>query len=168
LVVNHLIEQGHTRLACIAAPSNFMLAYYRLKGFTDTLEAHGLAVDTDLIIEGDLTQRAGRAAGTQLLEMANPPTAIVACNDLMALGAIAAAQELDMVVSRDVSITGFDDIPLAEHAHPPLTTVHQPIYRIGTMVCQMLVKVIRGEELAERHIILQPSLIVRQSSGKAK
>jgi LacI family transcriptional regulator len=86
----------------------------------------------------------------------------------MALGAIAAAQEQGMVVGKDVSITGFDDIPFAEYAHPPLTTVHQPIYRIGTMVCQMLTSVIRGEELTERQVILQPSLIVRQSSGRVK
>jgi LacI family transcriptional regulator len=168
LVVTHLIEQGHTRLACIAAPSDLMFAHYRLKGFTDTLEAHNLPIDADLIIEGDLTQRAGRVASRQLLEMANPPTAIVACNDLMALGAMSAAQERELVVGQDVSITGFDDIPLAEYAHPPLTTVHQPIYRIGTMVCQMLIKVIRGEELADRQIILQPSLVVRQSSRRAK
>lgn len=168
LVVNHLLEQGHTRLACIAAPSDLMLAHYRLKEFNNTLEAHGLPVDTDLIIEGDLTQRAGRMIGKDLLDMSKPPTAIVACNDLMALGAIAAAQEQGMVVGKDVSITGFDDIPFAEYAHPPLTTVHQPIYRIGTMVCQMLTSVIKGEELTERQVILQPSLIVRQSSGRVK
>jgi LacI family transcriptional regulator len=166
LAVDHLIQLGHTRLACIAAPSNLMLAYYRLKGFTESLAAHGLGVDSDLVIEGDLTQQAGREAGKRLLEMSQPPTAIVACNDLMALGATAAAQELGLVVGQEVSITGFDDIPLAEHAHPPLTTVHQPIYDIGKTVCQMLITVIRGEALVERQIILQPSLVVRQSSGR--
>ncbi|HXW00745.1 MAG TPA: substrate-binding domain-containing protein, partial [Anaerolineae bacterium] len=129
------------------------------------LEMHRLPVEPALIIEGDLTQRAGREAGGRLLDMTKPPTAIVACNDLMALGAMSAAQERRLIVGRDIAITGFDDTPWAEHAHPPLTTVHQPIYRIGTMVCEMLVKVIRGEELAERQIILQPSLVIRQSSG---
>ena len=165
LVVNHLVEQGHIRLACIAASSDLMFAHYRLKGFIETLEAHGLPVDTTLITEGDLTQRAGREDGGQLLDRVNPPTAIVACNDLMALGAMGAAQERGLVVGRDIAITGFDDIPWAEHAHPPLTTVHQPIYQIGTIVCQMLIKVISGEEIAERQVILQPSLIIRQSSG---
>jgi LacI family transcriptional regulator len=129
---------------------------------------HRLPVDRALIIEGDLTQRAGREATGRLLDMPSPPTAIIAANDLMALGAMSAAQERGLVVGRDVSIAGFDDIPLAEHAHPPLTTVHQPVYRIGTVVCQMLVKVIKGEEIAERQVILQPSLVVRQSSGAAQ
>lgn len=165
MVVEHLIEQGHTRLAFIAASSDFMFAHYRLNGFITTLQAHGLLVDPALICEGDLTQGAGREAGGWLLDLPQTPTAIVACNDLMALGAISAAQERGLVVGQDIAITGFDDTPWAEHAHPPLTTVHQPIYQIGTMVCEMLVKVINGEQLAERQIILQPSLVIRQSSG---
>jgi len=164
LVVEHLIERGHTRLACIAAPSDLMLAHYRLKGFVNALDVYGLPVDNALVVEGDLTQRSGREAAGQLLDMLQPPTAIAACNDLMALGAMSAAQERGLIVGKDVSITGFDDIPLAEHAHPPLTTIHQPIYRIGSMVCQMLVKVVKGEQIAEQQVVLQPSLVVRQSS----
>jgi LacI family transcriptional regulator len=165
LVVNHLIEQGHTRLACIAASADFMFAYYRLEGFINTLEAHALPVDPAWIVEGDLTQRAGREIGGRLLDLPHPPTAIVACNDLMALGAMSAAQERGLVVGQDVAITGFDDTPWAENAHPPLTTVHQPIYQVGTMVCEMLAKVIRGETVAQQQIILQPSLVIRQSSS---
>lgn len=164
LVVEHLIERGHIRLACIAAPAELMLAQYRLKGFIDTLTARGLSVDEALIIEGDLTQRSGREVAGRLLDMPQPPTAIVACNDLMALGAMSAAQARGLVVGKEISITGFDDIPLAEHAHPPLTTVHQPIYKIGSMVCHMLTQVIKGEPVAEQQVILQPSLVIRQSS----
>ena len=166
LMVDHLVELGHTRLACITAPSDLMLAHYRLTGFIEALESHGLPVDSDLIIEGDLTQKSGRKVGKQLLSRADLPSAIVACNDLMALGAMSAAQERGLVVGHDISITGFDDIPPAEHAHPPLTTVRQPVYQIGAMVCQMLVNVIEGEEIQERQVILQPSLVVRQSSGR--
>jgi len=165
LVIDHLLKLGHRRLACIAAPSNLMLAHYRLRGFISGLEAHDLTVDHNLIIEGDLTQRSGRAVGGQLLDLPDPPTAIVACNDLMALGAMTAAQERGLIVGRDVSISGFDDIPLAENAHPPLTTVHQPVYRIGAMVCEMLVKVIRQAVIPEQQVILRPSLVVRQSTG---
>ncbi len=82
----------------------------------------------------------------------------------MALGAISAAQQLGLTVGKDVAITGFDNIPLAEHCHPPLTTVHQPIYQIGEMVCEMLIKQIRAEPLEQEQIILQPSLVVRQST----
>ena len=165
LVVDHLVELGHTRLACIAAPAQLMLAHYRLQGFLAGLAQHNLPADPELIVEGDLTQQAGRLEGERLLDLPNPPTAIVACNDLMALGAMSAAQKRGLTVGQDVSITGFDDIPPAEHAHPPLTTVRQPIYRIGAVVCQMLIKIINGESLTDRQTILEPSLVVRQSTG---
>lgn len=164
-VVNHLIELGHTRLAFIAEPLNFTKAYHRLQGFIETLTAHGLPVDDTLIIEGGYRERFGRLAAQQLLESAQPPTAIVTCNDLLALGAMKTAQEQGLVVGRDISITGFDDILLSEYAHPPLTTVHQPAHQIGTSLCRMLIKSIKHEPLTERQIILQPELIVRQSTG---
>jgi LacI family transcriptional regulator len=85
----------------------------------------------------------------------------------MAIGAMSAAQERGLVVGKDVAITGFDDNPAAAHSHPPLTTVHQPVYKIGGMVTEMLIKIISGEILEEEHIILKPSLIVRQSCGGA-
>jgi DNA-binding LacI/PurR family transcriptional regulator len=90
---------------------------------------------------------------------------VVACNDLMALGAISAAQKRGLTVGRDVAITGFDDIPLAEHSHPPLTTVHQPIYDIGRQICNMLIRLVQGEQVNERHVLLQPQLVVRESCG---
>ena len=84
---------------------------------------------------------------------------------LMALGAISAAQSQGLRVGDDIAITGFDDIPMAEHTHPPLTTVHQPIYHIGGMVCEMLIHLLRNAEVEEEHILLQPTLMVRQSCG---
>ena len=100
--------------------------------------------------------------------MGNPPTAIVACNDLLALGAMSVAQERGLQIGRDISITGFDEIILAETAHPPLTTIHQPANEIGSLIYQMLEKVINGENLEEKQIILQPELVVRQSTGPAR
>jgi LacI family transcriptional regulator len=101
----------------------------------------------------------------QLLDLSPPPTAVIACNDLSALGAISAAQKRGLVVGRDIAVTGFDDIPLAEHSHPALTTVHQPIYDIGRQICDLLIRLIQGEKVNERQILLQPELIVRESSG---
>lgn len=69
------------------------------------------------------------------------------------------------MIGRDVAITGFDDIPLAEHSHPPLTTVHQPIYEIGRQICHMLISLVQVGELADRHVLLQPELVIRESSG---
>jgi DNA-binding LacI/PurR family transcriptional regulator len=164
LVTEHLISLGHKRIACIAPPAELMFTHYRLQGFRDGLTEAGLSVDEALILAGDLTQRGGHEQAKKLLDLPSPPTAIAACNDLMAFGAMSAAQERGMVVGKDIAITGFDDIPMAEFSHPPLTTMHQPLYQIGGMVCEMLIRLIRGEELDEKYVLLKPELIVRQSS----
>lgn len=164
LVTQHLLNLGHRRLAFIAAPEDLMFCNYRRAGLETTLERNGLVLQPEYCIVGDLTQRGGYAAMNELLELSPPPTAVIGCNDLMALGAISAAQKRGVVVGRDIAITGFDDIPLAEHSHPPLTTIRQPVYDIGRRICDMLVRLLRGEELAERQVLLQPELIVRESS----
>jgi len=163
-IIDHLANLGHKHIAYLDAPGHFMFAHYRRQGFLAGIKDNNIEIDPDLIVTGDMTQRAGYQLATELLMQENSPTAIVACNDLMALGAISAAQQLGLIVGKDLAVTGFDNIPLAEHCHPPLTTVHQPIYQIGEMVCEMLIKHIRAEPLEQRQIILQPSLVVRQST----
>jgi LacI family transcriptional regulator len=81
----------------------------------------------------------------------------------MALGAIRAAQEMGLIIGKDIAVTGFDDTPMAEISNPPLTTVHQPVYKIGGMVTDMLTKHIQGETLENENIILKPSLVIRDS-----
>jgi LacI family transcriptional regulator len=163
----HLIDRGHRRIAFIAADDNLMFARDRQQGYVDTMQKNGLPEDKRLIVQGDLGLRSGRLATRDLLDLAEPPTAIMAANDLMALGAMAAIQARGLDVGRDISVTGFDDIPLAENAHPPLTTVRQPIYRIGELVCDMLIRVIRGEPMEHRRMVLRPTLVVRESSMPA-
>ncbi len=165
LVTEHLIGLGHRRLAFISAPNGLMFCLARRAGLEAALERNGLALQPEYCITGDLTQQGGFRAMNQLLDLSQPPTAVVACNDLSALGAISAAQKRGLVVGRDIAITGFDDIPLAEHSHPSLTTAHQPIYDIGRQICDMLIRLIQGEDVKERHVLLQPELIVRESSG---
>jgi LacI family transcriptional regulator len=165
LVTQHLVELGHRRLALISPPQDLMFCHYRRLGLEASLRRNGLSLDPEYRIVSDLTQQGGYKAMNTLLDLTSPPTAVVACNDLMALGAISAAQKRGVVVGRDIAVTGFDDIPLAEHSHPPLTTLHQPIYEIGRQICDMLIRIIRGEELVERHVLLQPELIIRESSG---
>ena len=164
-IADHLVGLGHTRFGCIAPDPELMFAATRLKGLKDGLAAHNIQLNGSMHRVGDLTQKGGYEQAKLLLSGMPSPTAIVACNDLMAIGAISAAQDLGLEVGRDVSITGFDDIPLAEYAHPPLTTVHQPIYQIGSMVCDMLINIIQERTLEQKQIILKPSLIVRESSG---
>ena len=165
LIVNHLHRLGHRRIACITSPQELNFTGHRLTGLQAAAQENGLELPQEFRLQGDLTQRSGYECARRLLTGGQPPTAIIAFNDLMAVGAISAAQDLGLIVGKDVSITGFDDLPLAEHTHPPLTTIRQPIYQIGGMVCEMLVKLIRYEPLAEKQIILQPALVQRQSSG---
>lgn len=164
-MVTYLVGIGHTRLACITEPLHNTKGYHRLQGFLEGLEEHNLHHDPELIIETNYRRRDGHMSALRLLNRPSPPTAIVACNDLLAVGAIAAAQELGLTVGRDVSITGFDDILLAEYTNPPLTTVHQPVEQLGMMVAQMLLQLIRQEPITDKQVIVKPSLIIRQSTG---
>lgn len=166
-IMDHLVALGHNHMACIAEPTNLTKSYHRVQGFFDGLSAHNLPHDPNFIIETNFRQRSGRQSAHLLFDMPNPPTAIVAVNDLLALGAISAAQERGLTVGKDVSVTGFDDILLSEYANPPLTTVHQPAQQLGRMVVEMLTKVIKGEQIEEKQIVIKPSLIIRQSTGPA-
>jgi len=148
-LTQHLIDLGHRRIAYVSAPLDLMFASHRL----------------EVVAVGELTERSGYAAGRDFLTQDERPTAIIACNDLMALGVISAAQGLGLTVGHDVAVAGFDDIPLAEHSHPPLTTMRQPIYEIGQRICEMVICLLQGETLEERHVILEPQLVVRKSCG---
>jgi LacI family transcriptional regulator len=165
LIVDHLVRTGCSRIGLITAPENLMFAKYRLKGFMDSLARHKIPSNGSYITTGDLTQRDGYRQANVLLDLPNPPEAIVACNDLMAIGAMSAAQQRGLQVGVDIAITGFDDTSMSEHAHPPLTTVHQPVYKIGGRVCEMLVQIIRGEPPKQAKVVQKPSLVIRQSSG---
>jgi len=167
MIAEHLMGFGHQRIACISAPPYLMFSEYRIRGLREGLSKDKLYLPDDMVFEGDLTLRGGYEQARGILNLSDYPTAIAACNDLMALGAVSAAQEQGLVIGKDISITGFDDIPMAEHAHPPLTTVRQPIYQIGRKVCEMLIDLIQGRSLEERQIILEPELVVRGSSGAA-
>ena len=165
LLTQHLIDLGHRRISMISAPAGLMFSALRTNGYMDTLRSSGIPVDHELILGGDLTQRGGYQVAQKLLSLAPPVTAIIACNDLMALGTMSAAQQKGLTVGRNVSVAGFDDIPLAEHTHPPLTTVRQPIYEIGQRITRMLTAVIQGETLNEQQVLLTPQLVIRESSG---
>jgi len=168
LVANYLHEMGHRRIACITPPDDFMFAKFRFEGLKDRLEQLGTHLEQNYIRMGDLTQRSGYEEAVKLLKMPEPPTAIVAFNDLMAFGAMSAAQDKGLVIGKDISITGFDDIPMAAYSHPPLTTVHQPIYQIGAKVCDLLIKKVNNQPIQEDQVLLRPELIVRSSSGPEK
>lgn len=164
-VMNHLIEQGHRRIAFINAPEKMMFAKHRLAGYQEALTAHGLPYNDNLVRPGGLTETDGYRAGHELCNLTTaPPTAICTSNDLMALGVMRAATECGLKVGVDIAVAGFDDIPLAQMAHPPLTSIHQPIYQIGRMICNKLLTLLRQKELVEPQTLLLPELVIRKST----
>lgn len=164
-LVQHFIDRGHRRIGFITPPSGLMFGRYRLRAFYDTMAENDLVVEPQWIVEGDMTQRGGAQVAGKLLQLAQPPTAIIGGNDLMAIGAMNRIRQHGLEVGGDVAVGGFDDIPLAEFVNPPLTTVHQPIYTIGRQTCAMLIQIVNKEKPPDRHVLLTPSLVVRASSG---
>lgn len=163
LLAQHFIDLGHRRIGFIAPPDHLMFGRLRREGFLAAMAANGLEVAPEWLVTGDLTQRGGAEAAGQLLGLGL--TAVIAGNDLMAIGAINRFQQRGLQVGRDIALGGFDDIPLAAYANPPLTTIHQPIYEIGRQVCAMLMALINGLTPDPAHILLEPTLIIRESSG---
>ncbi|HIC87836.1 MAG TPA: LacI family transcriptional regulator, partial [Anaerolineae bacterium] len=158
--VAHLVELGHRRIGCIEASAALTCTHDRREGFLAALAAHELPKDEALICPGDFTRESGYENMLRLLDLSDPPTAVLAPNDLAAFGAIQAAQSRGLVVGQDVSVVGFDDIPLAAHWQPPLTTIHQPTRQIGALACRMLLTLVAGKELEEPHVIFHPQLRV--------
>ncbi len=167
LAVEHLIGLGHRRIAYLTGPKELTFSTHRLCGFLDAMRGKNVPIRDEWVLEGKLTESSGHELAEKLLDSTPRPTAIIAANDLMALGAMAAVQERGLQVGGNVSVVGFDDIPLAAYSHPALTTVHQPIYHIATMVTAMLVQILKEEPLKERVRWIRPHLVVRKSTGRA-
>ena len=127
---------------------------------------NGLAVRAEWVVTGDMSQQSGFKAVEPILALDPCPTVIIGGNDLMAIGAIKRIQQSGLLVGKDIGVGGFDDIPLAAFVNPPLTTIHQPIYDIGKQTTTMLIDVINNRRLENANILLEPTLIVRESSGK--
>jgi DNA-binding LacI/PurR family transcriptional regulator len=129
------------------------------------MATNNLSVSPESIINGDMTQNGGAIAAEQLLALRPRPTAIIAGNDLMAIGVMNRIRQHGLQAGQDIALGGFDDISLAAFTNPPLTTLHQPISDIAVQLCAMLIDLINGRPLNERHNLLTPTLIVRESSG---
>jgi LacI family transcriptional regulator len=162
--VEHLISLGHRRIAFIQGPSGTPTGTMRLAGFRRAFELAGLPVDEDLLVPGDYTRNAGKVGMTTLLELERPPTAVFCANDLIALGALEAAQQRGCRIPDDVSVVGFDDIDEAERASPPLTTIRQPPRRLGVAAAEALIERLEGRA-EPRRIGLEFSLVVRETTA---
>ncbi len=168
ILTQHLIDLGHRRIAFMPPPVDLMFTHFRIQGFRETMARNNIAIDEALILETNLTEQGGAERARSLLALPDRPTAIMCGNDLMALGVMNIIQEYGLHVGSDIAVGGFDDIPLAEHIRPGLTTIHQPIYVIGQQAAQTLLKMVRGEKLTNPSVLIKPKLITRFSSGTVR
>ncbi len=169
LATEHLIQLGHRVIACIAGPSTVTPSADRVTGYRDALQAHHLSFNSKLVRRGDFQASSGFAAAQFFLRQKPRPSAIFACNDLMALGALGAIYNAGLRVPDDMAIVGFDDIALASYTSPPLTTIQQPKYEMGQLAAQILLERITTKKKigVQRHL-LPTRLVVRESTARGK
>jgi LacI family transcriptional regulator len=163
----HLLRMGHRQLAVITGPLHLANAVERLGGFKRALSEAKVHIEPDYIQEARFERNSGYHAALRLLRMLPRPTAIFACNDLMALGVFLAARELGLHCPEDISIVGFDNLDFAEFTAPALTTVHQPGYQLGTAAARLLVDRINNSKQAPKKVVLQTELKIRNSVAPA-
>ena len=164
LATCHLLELGHTRIACIAGPSTITPSAERIIGYRKALEEAGLSYQEELILRGDYHAQSGMELTHLILKMNPRPTAIFALNDLMALGALRAAAEDGYSVPKDLAVVGYDDLEIAHFTNPPLTTIAQPKKEIGVQAVKLLVDRMSLKSRPPSRIVLAPELIIRRST----
>ncbi|GAB2511722.1 LacI family DNA-binding transcriptional regulator [Pseudoxanthomonas sangjuensis] len=162
----HLVSLGHRRIAHIKGHPAHGASGWRLAGYRDGLQDAGLDYDPTLVVAGEFSHGSGVAATHQLLDLAQPPTAIIAANDDMAAGAICAIFERGLSVPKDVSVCGFDDTPISRQIYPSLTTVRQPTREMGRLAALELLKEIR-ERRTGGLVDVSYALQLRRSTGPA-
>jgi LacI family transcriptional regulator len=167
MAVEHLVKLGHQRIAFLGGDELIEGVRDRQRGYHDTLARYGLAQDPSLVATGDLSQMTAFDVTFGLLNLAEPPTAIFTANDQSAFGVIAAVREAGLRVPDDISVIGFDDIPMAEQFHPALTTVRQPFQQMASSAVNTLLAQIAGVEAASQRITFPAELVVRASTGPA-
>ena len=165
MATQHLLELGHPRVACISGPPGLSPSSQRRAGWKDALDKAGVERKESDLARGDFTARGGYLAMQTLLKRRPRPTAVFACNDLMAFGALAAAREAGIAVPQQLSIVGFDDIELAAFSAPPLTTVAQPKLEIGTLAAELLLERVNTSRSESRRVILDPEIKVRGTTA---
>lgn len=165
LAVKHLIDLGHSRIGCISGPSQINPSALRCKGYHRALEDAKIIYDPTLLTQGDFRPHSGYLAAKELLSLPEPPTAIFISNDMMAMGALCAINELGLSVPKNVSIVGFDDVSLASMMVPPLTTISQPTHELGSIAVEMLTKRIKEPSAQPNRMALKTSLVIRKSAS---
>lgn len=165
VATQHLVGLGHRRIGLINASEELSFTHHRERGYARALEAAGLPWEDRLVVHVELSEESGYQAALSLLEIERPPTALLCANDWIAIGAMHAIREKGMRPGVDVSVIGYDDIPVARFTDPPLTTVRQPIRDTGQRMADMLVAHMAGTPAEVLREIHRPELVVRGSDG---
>lgn len=162
--VRHLLELGHTRIACITnAPATYTAAPDRVRGYRNTLSDAGISPDDGLIRYADFTPESGYAEMNSLLESGKQFTAVFVASDNVAMGVKAALIEAGKKIPEDISLVGFDDIPWAQYANPPLTTIHLEAQELARRACLVLMDLLKGKEPETKRQVIDTHLVVRKS-----
>jgi beta-xylosidase len=164
----HLLSLGHRRIGAITGPVEVLCSLARLDGYRSALERAGVAFDPALVRYGDFEHEGGFARAVELLALPDLPTAIFAGSDQQGFGVYEAARRRGLRIPEDLSVVGFDDLPVARWASPPLTTVRQPLAEMGSAAAQMLGELIEGLPLRSIRMELSTELIVRESTAVSK
>lgn len=163
--VDHLVGLGHRRIGFLGVTEDLNFARLRKSGFLEGVAKNGIDADPALIAEAELTRESAYYAADQLLDLPQPPTAILCATDLMAIGLARAIRERGMVVGSDVSVIGFDGLPIGEYVDPPLTTITQSIGDAGSRTAEMLIDIIDGADPKGMNELWPTHLIRRASDG---
>jgi len=163
--VSHLTNLGHKRIAYIGGSFEFVFNQERFEGYLSALRDHNLEYGKELTMESISTQESGYEAMRKILKSSSIPTAVFAANDLDAIGAMKAIKKKGLKIPEDISLVGFDDIQLASYTEPSLTTIRQPIFKMGTTAISLLVQLIEGKEKEPLKVELPTQLVIRGSSG---
>jgi DNA-binding LacI/PurR family transcriptional regulator len=160
----HLIELGHRRIAVISGRGGLWSSQARLEGYRAALAEAGLPADERLVCHGALSPDGARDVTAMLLDLPDPPTAVVAGNDGQAFGVLQALGERGLRAPDDLSVVGFDDVPIATWASPPLTTVRQPLAAMAATALRLLL----SGSAEPHHVELATTLVVRRSTGPVR
>lgn len=169
LAVRHMIELGHERIGYVAGPQNVSTGHRRYLGFTAAMEAAGLPVPPERVsYAGAFTEAAGQRACADVLRADSSVTAIVTANDRLAIGCYDTLGELGLRCPEDISIIGFNDMMFIDRLRPPLSSVHVPQREIGYAAADLLLEQLADDSAPPRELMLEPTLVVRSSSGPPK
>ncbi|WP_297836146.1 LacI family DNA-binding transcriptional regulator [Pseudomonas sp.] len=164
-LVTHLIEHGHRRIGLVAGRRGFSTTQERIEGYRAALSAAGLPFDPQLLVNGESSSEPARLATQQLMTLASPPTAIMAANNMMTIGAMHALRDADLAVPGQMALVGFDDFDWADFFVPRLTVIAQPVEALGARAVKLLLKRIESPEGKRQTVRLAPTLRVRNSCG---